>query len=496
MTTDLHAIDPADVTAVVRAAIAAAQRWDDEAALVLLRRAQAVNPGDPRLWQLAGLSHRNLDDLGAALTALEHAHHLGPADPVIAHALARATLEAGLPAIERFEAAHRLAPLQAPVLLGLAAARTDAGEGAQAVSGLAQQLRRHPAWAEGHAALARLRWSLGDRSGFAASFGEALAVDPRNGMLWRDLAFTHLRAEQFEEARRVTAAARRALGPSRTLDLIDAASLSEAGDSGAAERRFAALAPIADDGWMIFHLRHLLRLGRPEEAGAAAETAIGRARSDDLWPLLALAWRLTGDRRHEWLEGDPRLVSTHDLPVALAPLAEHLRTLHRLKEQPLDQSVRGGTQTDGPLFARIDPEIRALRAAVVAAVRIHIDQLPPHDAAHPTLRHPRDRIRFAGSWSVRLTGGGRHVNHVHPAGWISSALYVALPGEDQRGAPRGGWLTLGEADEVGVSVPALREVEPRPGRLVLFPSTMWHGTRPFAAGERLTVAFDIAPPPC
>jgi hypothetical protein len=31
------------------------------------------------------------------------------------------------------------------------------------------------------------------------------------------------------------------------------------------------------------------------------------------------------------------------------------------------------------------------------------------------------------------------------------------------------------------------------GALVLFPSSMWHGTCPYsAAGERLTVAFDIA----
>jgi hypothetical protein len=36
-------------------------------------------------------------------------------------------------------------------------------------------------------------------------------------------------------------------------------------------------------------------------------------------------------------------------------------------------------------------------------------------------------------------------------------------------------------------------VEPKPGRLVLFPSYMWHATRPFRAGERITVAFDIAP---
>ncbi|HEV2043240.1 MAG TPA: putative 2OG-Fe(II) oxygenase [Sphingomicrobium sp.] len=42
---------------------------------------------------------------------------------------------------------------------------------------------------------------------------------------------------------------------------------------------------------------------------------------------------------------------------------------------------------------------------------------------------------------------------------------------------------------------ARRVVEPRPGRLVLFPSYLWHGTIPFAAGagDRLTAAFDFQP---
>jgi hypothetical protein len=106
----------------------------------------------------------------------------------------------------------------------------------------------------------------------------------------------------------------------------------------------------------------------------------------------------------------------------------------------------------------------------------------------------RAPIRFAGSWSVRLTGGGRHVEHVHPAGWLSSALYIAVPGGAEVGGPDAGWLTLGEGSDLGLDLPPIRVVEPKPGRLVLFPSTMWHGTRPFAAGERLTVAFDVARP--
>jgi hypothetical protein len=38
----------------------------------------------------------------------------------------------------------------------------------------------------------------------------------------------------------------------------------------------------------------------------------------------------------------------------------------------------------------------------------------------------------------------------------------------------------------------LKIVEPRAGGLILFPSYLYHGTRPFCAGERLTVAFDAA----
>jgi predicted 2-oxoglutarate/Fe(II)-dependent dioxygenase YbiX len=42
-----------------------------------------------------------------------------------------------------------------------------------------------------------------------------------------------------------------------------------------------------------------------------------------------------------------------------------------------------------------------------------------------------------------------------------------------------------------LDLPPLATFEPKPGRLVLFPSFLFHGTRPFTGGERLTVAFDL-----
>jgi hypothetical protein len=73
-------------------------------------------------------------------------------------------------------------------------------------------------------------------------------------------------------------------------------------------------------------------------------------------------------------------------------------------------------------------------------------------------------------------------------------LYIALPDEAQWSDGHAGWLSLGESTDLGINLPPIRLVEPKQGRLVLFPSTMWHGTRPFDAGERLTVAFDVKRP--
>jgi hypothetical protein len=80
-------------------------------------------------------------------------------------------------------------------------------------------------------------------------------------------------------------------------------------------------------------------------------------------------------------------------------------------------------------------------------------------------------------------------------GWISSALYVSLPDASQLGAPPAGWISFGRPPQgLGLDVPAYGQVEPKPGRLVLFPSTLWHQTLPFDDGERLVIAFDVMRP--
>lgn len=484
--------------AAFNAAIAALRAGEEDYGLHALAPVLADYPGDARLWQAAGLLHRQIEELEPAIAALAEAARLDPGNALIAHSLARAHLEAGLPAVGLFRAAQRLAPQDGGLFLGLVAALEEDEGPAAALSELEHMLSGWPTWIPGIEAVTRLRWQCGDVGNFSA-FERALAREPRNIDLWRSFVVTLTQADLYEATLTAVFDGRKAAGPQLLFDANEAVARAELGQSEAAEALFARLAGLDDDTVKVRYVRHLLRTGRPEDAAREAEAAARGAQPHFFWPYVATAWRLTGDARWEWLEGDPRLVGVYDLADRLPPLpalAGRLRSLHRTSHQPLEQSVRGGTQTQGALFSRIEPEIRALRAAVVAAVEAHVAQLPPPDPAHPTLSVRRDgRIRFSGAWSVRLTGGGHHANHIHPMGWFSSALYVVLPGEEGGGERPAGWLTLGEPQkEIGLDLPPFRTVEPKPGRLVLFPSTMWHGTVPFAAGERLTVAFDIAKP--
>jgi Flp pilus assembly protein TadD len=484
--------------AAYRTGLAALEKGGEAAAIPVLKAALTRDGNNARLWQVLALLHRAQEDLEPAVAGFRRAAQLAPRDPSIALGSAYALLEAGLPAVAAFEKAAALATNPLTVGQGLAASRVAEGRLGEAIGGLDDVLRAHPAWLEGHWLLARLRSMAGEEDAIA-SLRRALQAAPRDIGLWRHAIFILMHARQYEQALALAAEARAAAGDHPGLRIDEAACLTETWQIAEADRLYAQMPPATDVAAAIYAMRHALRSGRAEAAARRAEAFAFAPNGGLAIPYLALAWRLLEDERWRWLEGDERFVGVYDLGESgpqLDRLADRLRSVHAAAGQPMEQSVRGGTQTDGPLLSRIDPEVRALRAALVDAIERHIRQLPAPDPRHPLLVPRRDKpIRFAGSWSIRLRGQGHHVAHVHPAGWLSSAFYVALPGPEERGEGEAGWLALGAPpEELGLDLPPMRLVEPKPGRLVLFPSTMWHGTLPIRGGERLTVAFDVATP--
>jgi uncharacterized protein (TIGR02466 family) len=116
-------------------------------------------------------------------------------------------------------------------------------------------------------------------------------------------------------------------------------------------------------------------------------------------------------------------------------------------------------------------------------------------ADHLLFRRRTRNVRYQGSWTARLSDCGYHTNHVHPFGWISSCYYVSLPDEVDDPVRQQGWIKFGEPSfDIGLTNPICRTVKPQVGRLVLFPSYMWHGTIPFRSSQhRTTIAFDAIP---
>ena len=77
-------------------------------------------------------------------------------------------------------------------------------------------------------------------------------------------------------------------------------------------------------------------------------------------------------------------------------------------------------------------------------------------------------------------------------GMVSSAAWV----NNGAGAGVAPGFTRAPAWDLTLTTTAEHFVQPRAGRLVLFPSYMWHGTNAIQGTEpRLTIAFDAVPGP-
>jgi len=218
---------------------------------------------------------------------------------------------------------------------------------------------------------------------------------------------------------------------------------------------------------------------------------------------MCVAYRELGDSRYHDLVNIPSFARAFRLKVPAgyadaaafnAALSEELLKLHTMTSEPLEQTLRGGTQTPGLLFTRKSKLIEQAREAIAEAVDAYIREMPSA-AEHPLLSRKQDSFSFTHSWSCKLRSSGFHTNHVHSMGWISSAYYVSLPEALDDEAQHQGWLKFGESHmELGGADRPEHFIKPVVGQLVLFPSYFWHGTVPFqSSNDRLTVAFDVVP---
>lgn len=356
-------------------------------------------------------------------------------------------------------------------------------------------LRDAPQNAQAHTDLAELVWMrTGEAEAATAEIDRAVAANP-GSILLKVIQARILNQVGRAEAAREAIDAALATQPDEPNLLAARAKLS--GGEGLAFAEEALAKRPEDTDLLALTCQSALAAGEAERASEVAGRLIERRPLDQFFlALQSTAWRLLGDPRYGELYDYERTVHVAELDTPkgwsslsayIADLAQGLHEMHVLRAEPFGQSVRGGSQVT--ILSAKHPAVAAVQRALEAPIRQTLAIIAAN--GHPLGARNTGAWRYTGMWSVKLRSQGYHGDHVHPEGWLSSACYVELPPL----AGQEGWLKFGEPG-VKLKTPLAPEkfVEPIPGRLVLFPSYMWHGTVPFSSDKpRLTFAFDLVP---
>ncbi|MDB5469121.1 MAG: hypothetical protein JWR84_681 [Caulobacter sp.] len=505
---EAHARNPRFVSGTASLAQYLISSGDAAGAIAVLDTSLKGKP-DPSFLTLRASAYGRLGDTAAEMKDYEAAVIASNVDPVSLHNLAMAQGNAGL--LDQAEATIRKAIARQPKSAAFAQA-------------LGQTLLSRDAFAEAQEA-----------------FEDAVRLDPTNPGIHRDLSqliWMRTGDVQAATARLDEALAGLSDSDSAPLLVVKAKLLEYAGDLFAAR---ALLVPAAErpgaPNYLLCAASQVILSSDPIKAAILAAQAVVTAPNDTFGlatlaqaqlaagdiggaeataekirkldlndqhgvALLATAWRLKGDERYRALYDYDAFVSAgfietpagwHSLDAYLVDLKTALERLHGLKAHPIGQTLRGGTQTNVQLERSGDPAIQAFFKAIDAPIRAYIARLAEGDDA--MRGRPRgDGYRLSGSWSVRLTPGGHHVDHLHHSGWISSAFYVSLPPSVTAQGDEGSLRFGHPGTDTKPALEAEFRVKPQPGLLVLFPSYMWHGTESFGGDEpRLTIAFDVVP---
>jgi len=173
--------------------------------------------------------------------------------------------------------------------------------------------------------------------------------------------------------------------------------------------------------------------------------------------------------------------------------------LHDINTAAIAERKQGrltnGQQSAGNLFKRSETSFRQLAELIKEEFLAYKQNFK--DANCELINSFPSELEFTSSWYVKMQQGGHLNAHIHEIGWISGAVYLAMPTVNGiEGAFEYG--THGDDYPINGSKKIdhfpVAHLMPKVGDIVLFPSSLFHRTIPFNANEeRICIAFDLKP---
>ncbi|SLJ99861.1 tetratricopeptide repeat protein [Novosphingobium mathurense] len=483
----------------------AAQGPNPETARPLIARLLEAAPGNADALTLAGIVAQRTGDGDGALAAFAAARDADPGDPGRHQNLAVALKNKGAieEALAAFGAALKLRPGHAATMANLGSCLIAAQRYGEAVDTLETVLKTAPGHPDALVNMGVALSRLGRHEEAARRYRQALDARPGHVEsalnLVDALAALGRRDEAETLARQVLTALPGHVRATNQLGLLREA----AGDArGAAEVFRAGFDPAAPNHALGVNLaRALIRAERCEEA--LKVTGFLQNASPTITTPLALSLaaleKLSRAEERDALMAIDRFVTVHDIEAVHgfadlqqfnAKLVHELRDHPSLTEEPEGLVTRGGRQSDDLAKAQ-SPAIAALCALATARLADEHARLAAMAADHPFLR------ALPADWSLTLWGtilrpGGEVGAHIHAPNWISGVYYPEYRAPAASGDE--GAFAIGTLPQELGGGGRMRVMQPRAGRMILFPSYLWHATMPFGGNEeRISFAFDLVP---
>ena len=468
------AINPGDVAAHNNAGLAfqSLQQYDD--ARACYERALALAPNDVEVWLNLGNLHREFCRLDESADAFRRAIDIFPGLPA-GHASLGITLY-------------------------------ESGDADAAVAALERAVELDPLYLEAHENLKKVRWFRGEHERVNDSFRAACERLPGSARAFCNLGVALLGSHDYRGAEQ---ALRRAVGiEPRFGDAHDALGRALRGmdrvrEAIEAHERAVECAP---DNALYREEFGVTLIRAGEFARAADELRKGHAlnpRRSAILGFLAIALNELGDPAVDELVDYDRFleIAKIDVPAGYesldafnADLHDEIRRHFHNPYHPMDQTMRGGTQTPNNLFQNPSGLVLVLKEQITKVVKRFIDELEG-DTEHPFLRFINPDFVFTGVWSTIIDADGYDGSHIHNEGWLSGTYYVKVPDFDEAQLEnKDGFIQFGEPPPPYVSErnTVRHTVTPEAGAVVLFPSYYWHGVRRFDRnGVRHSVSYDM-----
>jgi tetratricopeptide (TPR) repeat protein len=476
----------------------------------LYRRSLEIEPDNAQALRLCGVVAREQEQFASSIALLTQAVVAAPNDPRGYSELAASEMVVGdLDSAESsFRQALECDPESRRALANLGALLQRRGHIHEAIAFHRRYLELEPGDLEVYCNLANAMMDAGLGSEALAELDNALEIAPGHPLVQANKGAVLCGLDKFEAAVDALEAALKN-NPGDDLALINLgyarSQLKQFDAAEGALRRAVVISPDNARAWSDL-AAVLMNSGQLDEALETCEAFLERHPGERL-ALATYAFALhEQDRREEALSllNFDELIRVTDVetPPGYGDLAEFnveiaelVRSHPSIRANPVSKATMGGDQT-GELNLTETESLSALKSIIHGAIDDAASYWRSSGLSdHPAMSYATDAWALR-LWGVVLDEGGFQAPHLHPQGWLSGVYYLQLPPEIEDNQRRAGWLEFGASPErLSLSSPPPPHfVEPKAGRLVLFPSYFYHRTLPFVSEkQRISVAFDVVP---